>query len=55
MLAYLLIWKWACEGRRIVAAKAGVLSNRPILFCSEGAFVLTADELASELENPDVM
>ena len=55
MLGYWLLWKWACEGKRVVAVKAGELANRPVLFCSEGAFILTPKELRMELDNPDVM
>jgi hypothetical protein len=55
MLGYLLLWRWACEGKRVVVAKAGQLHNRPVLFCSEGAFILTEKELRMELDNANVM
>ena len=55
MLGYLLLWKWACEGKRVVVAKAGQLHNRPVLFCTEGAFILTEKELRMELDNANVM
>jgi hypothetical protein len=48
-------WKWACEQKRVVVAKAGELDNRPVIFCSEGAFLLSATELRKELDNPNVM
>jgi hypothetical protein len=55
MLGCLLLYWWACAGKRVVAAKAGVNSIRPMLFCQEGAFTLTEDDLISELNNPEVM
>jgi hypothetical protein len=54
MLGSLLLHRWACAGKRVVAAKLGVLNN-PALFCQEGVFELTATELEAELDNPDVM
>jgi hypothetical protein len=55
MLGNLLLYRWACAGQRVVAAKVSVLGNTPVLFCQEGVFELTATELQDEQDNPDVM
>jgi sulfur relay (sulfurtransferase) DsrF/TusC family protein len=54
MLGYLLLYKWACAGKRVVAAQAG-FTYAPILFCEDGAFILSSEQLMDELDNPDVM
>jgi hypothetical protein len=55
VLGYLLLYRWACAGKRVVAVKAGANSNSAVLFCAAGAFDLTDRELRAELDNPAVM
>jgi hypothetical protein len=54
MLGYLLLYRWACEGRRVVLRKAGFRNGVPVLLCADGAVKLTEDACIKELEDEDV-
>lgn len=55
MLGYLLLYKWCCDGKRVVVRKAGWRREQPHLFCEEGAFKLNDAAFEEELDRPDVM
>ena len=55
MLGYLLLYRWACEGRRVVVLKRTSSSTRtPVLLCKDGAFRLDTVSMEEELADPDV-
>ena len=54
MLGYMLLYHWACDGRRVVVLKRTSLTRTPLLLCKEGAYKLDDDSLEEELANPDV-
>lgn len=55
MMGYLLLYRCACQGRRVVVLKSAFIYRAPVLLCKEGAFKLDAASLEHELRNPDVM
>lgn len=53
MLGYLLLYRWACSGQRVVLHKRG-FSDR-LLLCSDGAYKLAESAVGHELAREDVM
>ena len=54
MLGYLLLYRWAREGRRVVVLKRTFSTRTPVLLCKDGAFELDTVSMEEELEDPDV-
>jgi hypothetical protein len=53
MLGYLLLYRWACAGKRVVLEKFGMRLG--ILLCSEGAFELNPHDTVTELARDGTM
>lgn len=51
MFSFLMLYRWACEGQRVVVMKHG---HESLLFCEDGAFYLEPDQLRTELRKEDV-
>ena len=49
MFGYWLMHKWALEGRRIVLRKKEFLKQQWILFCNDGIYEISGDNLLAEI------
>jgi len=53
MLGYLLLYRWACAGKRVVLHKFGMEFR--VLLCTEGTFELDPHDAVTELARDGTM